>query len=489
MTPLSIFITFILYTGLLFLVSWLTTRKSTSNAVFFSANRQSPWYLVAYGMIGASLSGVTFISVPGDVANTSFSYMMIVFGYLLGYIVIARVLLPVYYKLKLTSIYTYLGERFGNTSYKTGSFFFLLSRVIGASFRMYLIINVLHLFVFSQWNIPFHVTVLFFMVLILVYTFRGGIKTIVWTDTLQTTFMLGALFITLFLITKGMDSDIFSLTRELFHDEHSKLIFTDFNDKRYFLKQFFSGMFITIVMTGLDQDMMQKNLTCRNLKEAQKNVYWMSAALVPVNFLFLLLGGFLILFAQHRGMAIPATTDDLFPRIALEMLGPVAGIVFMIGLVSAAYSSADSALTSLTTAFCVDFLNFEKRNDLSEAKAVNIRQKVHIGSAVVLTIVITLFHAINDTSVISRLFTVAGYTYGPLLGLFAFGLFTRRNIKDRFVPVVAVLSPVICFVLSEYSVVLFNGYKFGFELLILNGMITFMGLWILSGRQDMLEMR
>ncbi len=489
MTPLSIFITFILYTGLLFLVSWLTTRKSTSNAVFFSANRQSPWYLVAYGMIGASLSGVTFISVPGDVANTSFSYMMIVFGYLLGYIVIARVLLPVYYKLKLTSIYTYLGERFGNTSYKTGSFFFLLSRVIGASFRMYLIINVLHLFVFSQWNIPFLVTVLFFMVLILVYTFRGGIKTIVWTDTLQTTFMLGALFITLFLITKGMDSDIFSLTRELFHDEHSKLIFTDFNDKRYFLKQFFSGMFITIVMTGLDQDMMQKNLTCRNLKEAQKNVYWMSAALVPVNFLFLLLGGFLILFAQHRGMAIPATTDDLFPRIALEMLGPVAGIVFMIGLVSAAYSSADSALTSLTTAFCVDFLNFEKRNDLSEAKAVNIRQKVHIGSAVVLTIVITLFHAINDTSVISRLFTVAGYTYGPLLGLFAFGLFTRRNIKDRFVPVVAVLSPVICFVLSEYSVVLFNGYKFGFELLILNGMITFMGLWILSGRQDMLEMR
>jgi Na+/proline symporter len=485
MAPGYIFITFILYTALLFLISWLTTRKSVSNEGFFSANHRSPWVLVAYGMIGASLSGVTFISVPGDVVNSSFSYMMIVFGYLIGYYIIANVLMPVYYKLRLTSIYTYLGNRFGNTSYKTGSFFFLLSRVIGASFRMYLVINVLHLFVFSQWNVPFMVTVVFFMILILLYTFRGGIKTIVWTDTLQTTFMLVALVVTIVLITGEMNESFFSLSRKVLADDLSRLIFTDFNDARFYMKQFLSGIFITIVMTGLDQDMMQKNLTCRNLKEAKKNMYWMSASLVPVNFLFLLLGGFLILFARSKGLLIPETTDDLFPIIALQYLGPAAGIVFVIGLISAAYSSADSAMTSLTTAFCVDFLNFETRDDLEEKHAVKIRHRVHIGTAITIMLVIIVFHTINDASVISKLFTVAGYTYGPLLGLFSFGLFTKYRVHDRLIPVIAVLSPLICYVLSSNSEQWFNGYTFGFELLILNGMITFAGLFLIrKGRLE-----
>ncbi len=484
MTPGLIFTTFIIYTGFLFLISWLTTRKSTNNDTFFSANRRSPWMLVAYGMIGASLSGVTFISVPGDVVNTSFSYMMIVFGYIIGYFVIANVLLPVYYNLKLTSIYTYLGQRFGVSSYKTGSFFFILSRVIGASFRMYLVINILHLFVFSHWTIPFIATVIFFIVLILLYTFKGGIKTIVWTDTLQTTFMLAALVVTFVLITGDMEETFMSLARKVFDEDISKIVFTDINDTRYYLKQFLSGIFITIVMTGLDQDMMQKNLTCRNLKDAKKNIYLMSASLIPVNFLFLLLGGFLIIYARSKGFEIPDTTDDLFPIIALDNLGAFAGIVFVIGLIAATYSSADSALTALTTTFCVDFLNFETRTDLDESRAVRIRKQVHVGTAMVIMIVITVFHSINDASVISKLFTVAGYTYGPLLGLFSFGFFTKFSIRDKWVPLVAFVSPVICYVLASNSQVLFNGYKFGFELLILNGMITFAGLFLLRRRGE-----
>ncbi|PID93990.1 MAG: sodium:solute symporter [Bacteroidetes bacterium] len=479
MTPIHIFLTFIVYTGLLFFISWRTTRGSFSNEAFFSANHRSPWFLVAYGMIGASLSGVTFISVPGDVVNTSFSYMMIVFGYLIGYLVIAHVLMPVYYRLRLTSIYAYLGQRFGVASHKTGSFFFMLSRVTGASFRMYLVINVLHVFVFSQWHVPFVLTAAFFMLLILLYTFRGGIKTIVWTDTLQTTFMLAALVATLFLITREMGESFFDLSKQVLETKFSQMLFTDLNDKRFYLKQFLSGIFITIVMTGLDQDMMQKNLTCRNLGEAKKNVYWMSASLVPVNFLFLLLGGFLILFMRSRGVNLPDATDNLFPLVALNHLGGFAGIVFITGLISAAYSSADSALTSMTTAFCVDFLNFETRKDLSEERAIRVRKWVHLGVGVLLLCVITLFHAINDASVISKLFTVAGYTYGPLLGMFAFGLFTKYSLHDSWVPLVALLSPLLCYLLSVNSQTWFNGYQFGFELLILNGLLSFVGLWLI----------
>jgi len=462
-------------------VSWITSRKS-DNESFFVGNRVSPWYVVAYGMIGASLSGVTFISIPGDVRSTQFSYMLIVLGYLFGYIIIARILLPLYYSLKLTSIYSYLDQRFGFWSYKTGAFFFLVSRVIGASFRMYLVVNVLQLFVFDAWNVPFGITVIIFLGLILLYTFKGGIKTIVWTDTIQTTFMLLAVIISIFLISKDLDISIRGLVSSVFESEYSKMIFTEWAGKKFFLKSFFSGIFIAIVMTGLDQDMMQKNLSCRNIKDAQKNMYWMASSLVVVNFLFLMLGAILYIFAAQKGISVPETTDDLFPSIALRNLAPVAGIVFIIGLIAAAYSSADSALTSLTTSFSVDFLGLEKNTDLSKRKKIQLRYFVHIGFSVLLLGVIIFFREINDKSVISQLFTIAGYTYGPLLGLFAFGLFTRLRIHDKWVPLVAVLSPLLCYILSLNSKEWLNSYEFGFELLILNGILTFLGLLLIHKR-------
>lgn len=463
------------------MVSWITSRKS-DNESFFVGNRVSPWYVVAYGMIGASLSGVTFISIPGDVRSTQFSYMLIVLGYLFGYIIIARILLPLYYSLKLTSIYSYLDQRFGFWSYKTGAFFFLVSRVIGASFRMYLVVNVLQLFVFDAWNVPFGITVIIFLGLILLYTFKGGIKTIVWTDTIQTTFMLLAVIISIFLISKDLDISIRGLVSSVFESEYSKMIFTEWAGKKFFLKSFFSGIFIAIVMTGLDQDMMQKNLSCRNIKDAQKNMYWMASSLVVVNFLFLMLGAILYIFAAQKGISVPETTDDLFPSIALRNLAPVAGIVFIIGLIAAAYSSADSALTSLTTSFSVDFLGLEKNTDLSKRKKIQLRYFVHIGFSVLLLGVIIFFREINDKSVISQLFTIAGYTYGPLLGLFAFGLFTRLRIHDKWVPLVAVLSPLLCYILSLNSKEWLNSYEFGFELLILNGILTFLGLLLIHKR-------
>lgn len=479
MTPISIFSIFLGYTALLFFVAWITGRKA-DNETFFVGNHKSPWYVVAYGMIGASLSGVTFISVPGDVGSSNFSYMVIVLGYLLGYYVIANVLLPVYYRLKLTSIYTYLDGRFGRTSYHTGAFFFLLSRVIGASFRMFLVVNVLHLFVFQAWGIPFGVSVVVFVALILLYTFRGGIRTIVWTDTLQTTFMLLSVIVVMVLMARHMHLDFSGLLDQVFASDYAKMFNTDINNRHNWIKQFFSGAFIAIVMTGLDQDMMQKNLTCRNLKEAKKNIYWLSISLVPVNFLFLILGVTLYLFAQSTGFVVQGTSDELFPAVALQQLGPLAGIIFVIGLISAAYSSADSALTALTTSFCVDFLGFERKTEIPESVKVKTRYRVHLVFAALITLVIMGFRAINDQSVISKLFTVAGYTYGPLLGLFAFGLFTRRRVNDRWVPFVAVIAPSICYILSVHSQAWFWGYRFGFELLILNGMLTFFGLLIVS---------
>jgi len=479
MTPTLILTIFLTYTVLLFIITWLTARRATNRA-FFIGNKQSPWVVVAYGMIGASLSGVTFMSVPGWVGDTQFSYMMVVFGYLIGYVVIATVLLPLYYRLNLTSIYSYLESRFGFWSYKTGAFYFILSRVIGASFRMFLVVNVLQIFVFDAWGIPFWVTTLIFIILILLYTFKGGIKTIIWTDTVQTTFMLLALILSIYLITKNMGLSFGSMTDAVFDSDFSKMLFGDWNDRRYFLKGILSGAFIAIVMTGLDQEMMQKNLSCRSLKDAQKNMFSFSIVLMFVNFLFLFLGASLFLFAKYKGIDIPSRSDDLFPVIAIQHLGPLAGMVFIIGLISAAYPSADGALTSLTTSFSIDFLGMDKESGLSEKQKEKIRYLVHIVFAIVLLGVIVLFRAINDRAVIDKLFTIAGYTYGPLLGLYAFGLFTKRNVRDKYVPVVAILSPVICYVLSVYSEVLFFGYKFGFELLILNGLITFAGLLMLS---------
>jgi len=482
LTPSLIFISFLAYTIMLFVVTWITARKANSES-FYIGNKSSPWFVVAYGMIGASLSGVTFMSVPGWVGETQFSYFLVVVGYLIGYAVIATVLMPMYYRLNLTSIYAYLEKRFGFWSYKTGAFFFLLSRTIGASFRMFLVVNVLQVFVFDAWNIPFIVTVSIFIGLIILYTFKGGIKTIIWTDTLQTTFMLLAVGLSIYLISKDLHYDFGSLFSTVWSSDYSKMVVTDWHSKQFFLKQILSGAFIAIVMTGLDQEMMQKNLSCRNIREAQKNMFTFSIVLVFVNLMFLFLGAVLYIYSSTHGIDLPMRSDDLFPMIAIKYLGPLAGLVFIIGLISAAYPSADGALTSLTTSFSIDFLGLNNRKDLNEEQKKKFRYAVHFSFAILLLIVIVIFRAINDRAVIDKLFTVAGYTYGPLLGLYAFGLFTRFNVKDKYVPYIAVSSPILSYLLSEFSVELLNGYKFGFELLIINGLITFVGLLLLR-RKD-----
>lgn len=483
MNPITILLIFIAYTSLLFVIAYFTGRRST-NETYFTGNRNSPWVVVAYGMIGASLSGVTFISIPGEVGTSGFAYMVLVLGYLLGYAFIAQVLLPVYYGRKLTSIYTYLDQRFGPATYKTGASFFILSRSIGTSFRIFIVVNVLQIFVFDTWGVPFAVNVALFMGLILLYTFRGGIKTVVWTDTLQTTFMLAAVVVTIFIISKELGLSVGTLIQEARDSQYTRMFFTEINDKRFYLKQFFSGAFIAIVMTGLDQDMMQKNLTCRNLRDAKKNIYLMSWSLVPVNLLFLFLGAFLFIYAGKMGIAIPARTDDLFPLLALKHHGAFAGIVFLIGLVAAAYSSADGSLTALTTSFSIDILGLDKNKNLTDKQKVKTRMIVHLSFAVFLSGLVVLFRAISDESVINKLFTIAGYTYGPLLGLYSFGLFTKRSVNDRLVPAIALLSPVLSYILSINSAQWFNGYKFGFELLIFNGLITFMGLLAISKKKQ-----
>jgi solute:Na+ symporter, SSS family len=483
LTPTTILIAFLLYTILLFYVTWLTARKANSES-FFIGNKASPWYVVAYGMIGASLSGVTFMSVPGWVGTTGFTYFMVLVGYLLGYTVIATVLMPLYYRLNLTSIYSYLESRFGFWSYKTGAFFFILSRTIGASFRMFLVVNVLQVFVFDAWGVPFGITVTIFIALIILYTFKGGIKTIIWTDTLQTTFMLVAVGISIYLISKDLGFNFSSLISNVVNSDYSRMLDMDWHSKQYFLKQILGGMFIAIAMTGLDQEMMQKNLSCKNISDAQKNMFSFSSVLIVVNLMFLFLGAVLFLYAIKHNITLPDRSDDLFPFIAINHLGPLAGLVFIIGLISAAYPSADGALTSLTTSFSIDFLGLNKNVKLNEEQKRRIRYVVHISFAIILLLVIIIFRAINDRAVIDKLFTVAGYTYGPLLGLYSFGLFTKLQIKDKYVPIVAILSPIICYFLAENSVLLFRGNEIGFELLPINGLITFIGLLILTRRKS-----
>ena len=410
-----IVIYFLVLVGISFL-----TGKSDSNASFFSGDKQSPWYIVAFGMIGASLSGVTFISVPGWVVTSEFSYMQMVFGYLLGYLVIATVLMPLYYRMNLTSIYTYLQDRFGNSSYKTGAIFFLISRVIGAAFRLYLVANVLQMAIFDAWGIPFEMTVVVTILLIWIYTFRSGIKTIIWTDTLQTLFMLVAVGLSVYLISVDMNLSFSSLITTVKESEYSQIFFWE--GKQHFVRQFLSGAFLAIVMTGLDQDMMQKNLSCKSLGDAQKNMFWFSIVLVFVNLLFLSLGALLYMYADIHGISF-TKADDLFPAVALNGgLGIGVGVLFILGLIAAAYSSADSALTSLTTSFCVDLLGFDEN---AELKKLN-KENCSFGFSILLVVVILVFKAINDDSVIKSLFTVAGYTYGPLLGMYAFGLFTNK---------------------------------------------------------------
>lgn len=467
------------YFGVLILISYFTGRKSGNDA-FFKGNKQSPWYVVAFGMIGASLSGVTFISVPGWIEASQFSYMQVVLGYTVGYLVIGTVLLPLYYKLNLTSIYTYLEERFGNYSYKTGASFFLISRVIGASFRLFLVANVLQIVLFDELGIEFWQTVTITVLLIWLYTFKSGIKTIVWTDTLQTLFMLIAVGVAIYFVSDELGlngSNV--LTFVLDSDLSKTFFFDDFKSGNYFWKQFISGAFIAIVMTGLDQDMMQKNLTCKTLKDAQKNMFWFTLVLTIVNFVFLSLGLLLTVYAQKNG--IDAHKDDLFPILAKNHLGVGVFAFFLLGLIAAAYSSADSALTSLTTSFSIDILDIEKKHTPQEQ--VKIRKRIHVAISFILILVIVAFkYIIKDASVIAKLFVFAGYTYGPLLGLYAFGLFTKWQVKDKIVPIIAILSPILSYIISVNSLKWF-GFEFGFFILILNGLITFLGLLIIRTKE------
>ena len=478
MQPLYILLLIIAYFSVLVFISYIT-GKSANNQTFFKANNSSPWYLVAFGMIGASLSGVTFISVPGWIEAQQMSYMQMVLGYIVGYAVIGLILLPLYYKLNLTSIYTYLEDRFGKFSYKTGASFFLLSRTIGASFRLFLVANVLQLILFDTYGIPFWVTVTITILLIWLYTFKGGIKTIVWTDTLQTLFMLIAVGVCIVMIKDALQIE--SLFGYIAENKLSKIFFfDDINAGNYFWKQFFSGAFIAVVMTGLDQDMMQKNLTCRNLKDAQKNMFWFTIVLVIVNFFFLALGVLLTDYATAN--EINAHKDNLFPTIAMSGdLGLTTSLFFLLGLIAAAYSSADSALTSLTTSFSIDILEIDKKENEEERE--QIRKKIHVLFSFILIATILIFkYFIADASVIAKIFQFAGYTYGPLLGLYAFGLFTKLNVKDKLVPYICVIAPVLTYLISTYSK---NnlGFDFGFFVLILNGALTFFGLLAIKQTQ------
>ena len=464
------------YFGMLIAVSFYTARGADTTT-FFTANRQSPWWLVAFGMIGTSLSGVTFISVPGAVGKIGFSYFQVVLGYIVGYFVIGSVLMPLYYRLNLISIYGYLEKRFGFWSYKTGAGFFLLARTVGSAVRLYVAANVLQLALFNALGVPFEVSVLITIGLIWLYTFKGGVKTIILTDSLQTIFLVTAVILTIVLISQELGLSFSGLVQTVKSSSMSQVFFWDANDPKNFFKQFISGTFIAIVMTGLDQDLMQKNLTCKNIGEAQKNMFWFTITLVFVNFLFLSLGVLLYVFAKREGIEIPARTDDLYPMLALNHLGLFVAITFLLGITAATYASADSALTALTTSFCVDFMNVEKRPEVERSR---IKHIVHIGFSLLFYVVIIIFRQLNSKEVITAVFDIAGYTYGPLLGLYAFGIFSKRPVMDRFVPWICLASPVLTYVVNENSAAWFGGYQFGFERLLLNGLFTFVGLWAVS---------
>lgn len=471
--------TIVCYFLLLLIVSRLT-GKDSSNDAFFRAGRRSPWYLVAFGMIGASVSGVSFVSVPGMVGTSQMTYLQMCIGFFFGYLVIAFVLLPMYYRRGLTTIYTYLRQRFGRASHKTGTAFFLVSKLTGACARFYLVCLILQQFVFQHVGIPFVVTVLIMLLLVWLYTRRAGIRTLVYTDSLQTLCMLTALVVVIVLIAKQMHLGLGGLVQTVSESPYGRIfVFDDWMSKQAFWKQFLSGIFVAIVMTGLDQDMMQKNLTCKNLREAQKDMCTYGICFIPVNLLFLVLGVLLYTFALNHGIALPEKTDSLFPMLVQEgWFGYGVFILFVLGITAAAFSSVDSALTALTTSFCIDILGLERR-DVEARRATTVRRRVHLGVVAVFVIFTLIFKALNSTSVIDAIYIMASYTYGPLLGLFAFGMFTKRQPRDRYVPFVAIASPLLCYALSVV-VPRLTGYQFGYELLMLNGLLTFMGLWFLS---------
>jgi Na+/proline symporter len=501
MNPWILLIIVVSYFGLLILISVITSRGA-DNASFFVGNRKSPWILVAYGMIGASISGVTFISVPGEVGASSFSYLQMVLGFFAGYLVIANVLMPLYYRMNLSSIYVYLNHRLGGQSYKTGAFFFLLSRIIGSSFRLYLVALVIDGFILSKLGVPFWLTVIITIALIYVYSFKGGIRTIVYTDTFQTTFLILGVIMSIILIGRELNLNVAGLIERIDSSRYSEIFVWDWKPGNNFFKHFLSGMFICIVMTGLDQDMMQKNLSCRNIKEAKKNMYVMSLMMILVNVLFLSLGALLYIYSNSKGiitenfgnpevsgncsilLKLPgsdgmqcAGTDELFPFLVFNYLPPAVGFVFILGLLAAAYASADSALTALTTSFCIDFLGFREDN-----QRIRTRNLVHVGFAVIFVMAILLFKILNDESVINALYKIAGYTYGPLLGMFSFGILTRYTTRDKAVPFISVAAPLFCFFLDKYSQQMLGGYTFGFELLIINGLLVFLGLYLVRDK-------
>lgn len=472
----------IAYFLLLLGVAWYTSRNSTNDS-FFIGNRSSNWMLVSFGMIGTSLSGVTFVSVPGTVGASSFGYFQVVIGYFIGYFFVAYILLPLYYRLHLTSIYNYLLQRFGNTTYKTGAMFFIISRVLGATARLYLVINVLQLFILDNLHVSFPVTTFVILLMILLYTFEGGVKTIVFTDTLQTTFMLLGLIVCVFYIMNSLDLSFVGTLQSLSDKGYTKIINTDVNSGSFFLKQIVGGAFITIGMTGLDQEMMQKNISVKTLGGSQKNMVTFSFVLLVVNFLFLLLGGLLYLFAASKNINVQP--DDLFPTIALQQLPSFVSIIFIIALISALFPSADGALTALTSSFCIDILGLKRREDLDEKQRKKIRLTVHLIMAVVFFICVMVFKWINDKSIIGIILTVAGYTYGPLLALFTFGIFTKRKLPDNLAVVaICIVAPFLCYVISNNAATWFNGYHIGVELLLINALITMLGLYFISKPAD-----
>ena len=502
----SLLFSFVLgYFALLLIVAWYTSRNAT-NESFFIGNRSSNWMLVAFGMIGTSLSGVTFVSVPGTVGTGGFQYFQVVIGYFLGYLVVAFVLLPLYYKMNLTSIYDYLHQRFGKVSYKTGATYFILSRTLGATARMYLVVNILQIFILDSMGIPFWLTALIILLLILLYTFEGGVKTIVYTDTLQTSCMLIGLIVCIVAIMQTLDLNVSSTLEAMHTKGMSKLFNTDYHTPGFFVKQILGGAFITIAMTGLDQEMMQKNISVRTLKDSQKNVITLSLILLLVNFLFLLMGGLLYLYADS--LHLTAKGDDIFPSIALgNYLSVGIGIVFIIGLISALFPSADGALTALTSSFCLDIIGLKRKEGINEQSAKRIRLTVHLSLSIVFFICVMIFKWIDDKSIIDVILKVAGYTYGPLLGLFAFGILTKRILNDRYAWLICVLAPLLVLgidmlnnaewfvkklsltgafgkMLLDSSSMFFNGFKIGIELLIINGLLTFTGLWMISKKEN-----
>jgi Na+/proline symporter len=493
MTPFTILSLIVIYFGILFLISHFTSKKNSGNEAFFKANKNAKWYLVAFGMIGTALSGVTFISVPGEVGAPSgeqFKYFQFVIGNAIGFLIIAKVLLPLYYRMNLTSIYSYMEHRLGLYSYKTAASIFLISRTIGSAFRLYLVVIVLQRFVFDYYQIPFAVTVMISLILIFAYTYRGGLKTIIITDTLQTFFLVSAVFLTIYFICQSLNLTFFQAFEAVKNSNYSKIFFFDdfLSNKFHFAKQILGGIFVTIAMVGLDQDLMQKNLSCPNIGEAQKNMFTFTGIFVLINIFFLSVGALLYIYASKNGIEVPKDlitgkprTDLLFPEIAFHHLTIIPSVIFLLGLTAATFATTDSALTALTTSFCVDFLGMDKTKNLNKPNNVRTRHFTHLGFCFLMFLVIVFFNSVNDSSVVGMIFRVASYTYGPLLGLYCFGLFLKsKTVKDQFVPFICLLSPALTFMISENSKTLFFGYVFDNELIIINGLITFIGLLLIS---------